>query len=120
MVSTCPYMNIIKLTSLLVRRNGETVEYRRDPIARSDYHARLDSDVVDGSKDDTEDIRVAEPKVRYWSDYSRVFFHHRSINRLPDLPDWEDTEGDWVAGAELFQKYDEVYCFLSGVRPSPA
>ena len=95
-------------------RSGETVEYRRDPIVRSDYHAQLDKEVSGRSPAEGEDVHVKEDKVRYWSDYSRLFFHPRSLHRLPDPPDWEDTDGDWVAGTEMFQKYDEVCVLFQG------
>lgn len=103
---------MILLTIIHFFRNGETVEYRSEPIARSDYHTKLDlhgdGAMHGGNTNDTEETQVEESKVRYWSDYSRVVFHPRSIQRLPDLPDWEDTEGDWASGLETFRKYDEV------------
>lgn len=93
----------------LICRGGATVEYRSEPIPRSEYHAKLDEDEADNAVDKAkEDIQVSEAGVRYWSDYSRVFFHRRTIQRLPDVPEWEDVEGDWVNGAETFEKYDEV------------
>ncbi|KIP06639.1 hypothetical protein PHLGIDRAFT_24463 [Phlebiopsis gigantea 11061_1 CR5-6] len=90
--------------------NGEVVEYRSDPISRSDYHSQLDAQEQDNARianEEEEAPTVKESKVRYWSDYSRVFFHSRSIHRLPDLPEWGDMDGDWVAGAETWQKYDD-------------
>jgi hypothetical protein len=49
--------------------------------------------------------------VRYWSDYSRVHYLPRSINKLPDLADWEaadDGGGDWRGGKDAFLRYDSV------------
>lgn len=106
-------------------RNGDTVEYRSDPIARSDYHTLLETetdqkDAMEVGGKAKDDVRVNESKVRYWSDYSRVFFHHRSVHRLPDLPEWEDLDGDWMAGAETFKKFDEVrVSFLGSSQHGP-
>lgn len=46
--------------------------------------------------------------VRYWSDYNRVYYLPRSLHKLPDLADWEVTEGSWQDGKETFLRYDSV------------
>ena len=86
------------------------VEYRSEPISRSDYHGQLDMQEAHTASDADADaaVTVEETKIRYWSDYSRLGLHPRSIHRLPDLPEWEDLDGDWAAGAEAWQKYDDV------------
>lgn len=94
-------------------RSGPTVEYRQEAISTSDYHAKLEAE-AQKTKDEAsnsnvnEHANVDESRIRYWSDYSRVFFHHRSMHRLPDVPEWEDVEGDWKKSSETFEKYDEV------------
>ena len=45
--------------------------------------------------------------VRFWSDFSRVFFHPRGLLRIPDLPEWE-RETTWMRGAERFTDFDSV------------
>ena len=97
------------------------VEYRSEPISRSDYHTQLDAQEQDGAhtaSDEEEALTVEESKIRYWSDYSRVFFHPRSIHRLPDLPEWGDMDGDWAAGVETWQKYDDVSSMYMWVMAS--
>ena len=94
-------------------RNGETVEYRSEQIPQSDYHIRLgEYDFEYPSTDDSVEREEAEvleeSKIRYWSDYSRVSFHQRSVQRLSGSSDWEDMDGDWVAGSEAFRMYDDV------------
>lgn len=39
---------------------------------------------------------------------------------LPDVADWEDVDGLWSAGQEMFTRYNEVqrYIFLVGFKPS--
>lgn len=58
------------------------------------------------------EAQVQESDVKFWSDYSRVNLHPRGVHRLPDLPDWEDMEGDWVNGADTFERYDEDNDFI--------
>jgi len=36
-----------------------------------------------------------------------VFFHPRSLHRLPNLADWQNEEGDWSLGKEEFERYDQ-------------
>ncbi|EKM52417.1 uncharacterized protein PHACADRAFT_211670 [Phanerochaete carnosa HHB-10118-sp] len=95
--------------------SGETVQYCSEPIRRSEYHVQLEAD-GDESRLETDDQRdeaqVNDSKVQYWSDYSRVYLHPRSVHRLPDLPDWDDAEGDWVNSSDTFQKYDEDNDFM--------
>ena len=83
------------------------LECRQDPVPQSDYHARLeaDGDLVDedGDEDDSQ-----PSNVRYWSDYSRVYFHPRTLQRLPDPADWEASEGDWIKSKETFLEHENV------------
>lgn len=108
------FQNIVENnTSSPSNRNGPTVEYRQEAISTSDYHAKLEAEAQKTKREATsgdvdEHANVDESRVRYWSDYSRVFFHHRSMHRLPDVPEWEDVEGDWTKSSETFEKYDEV------------
>ena len=47
-------------------------------------------------------------ETRYWSDYDRVYYHPRSLQRLPDIPDYENAEGDWQGSLETFTKFNDV------------
>ena len=79
-------------------------EFHQPVVPKSKYQLRLDeghNQVEDGDKTSTADIR-------YWSDYSHVFYHPRTPQRLPDVADYENTEGDWVLGMDTFTKYAEV------------
>ncbi|KAG6380756.1 hypothetical protein JVT61DRAFT_5139 [Boletus reticuloceps] len=55
---------------------------------------------------------LAEPiaQIRYWSDFSRVFFDPKSIQAVPDTP--ELTEGDWNASSTAFSRYNDVRILL--------
>jgi hypothetical protein len=51
---------------------------------------------------------TTSPNVRYWSDFNRVVYASRSLQRLPDIADWERTDGNWAAGKDAFGRYDAV------------
>ena len=36
-------------------------------------------------------------------------------SRLPDLPDWETSEGDWAKGLEEFNRFEEVQSATNSV-----
>ncbi|KAJ3557958.1 hypothetical protein NM688_g1196 [Phlebia brevispora] len=98
---------------LLSEWNGDVVEYRQDPVPQSDYHARLDTERdTHGPEDEQATPRADESRIRFWADYSRVFFHPRTIQRLPDPPDWEAAEGDWAKGIEEFNRLEEDSEFM--------
>lgn len=83
------------------------MEYRQDPIPKSAYQARLE----EGESDELEDkdaTATDTSNVRFWSDYSRVYYHPRGFQKLPDLAEWERAEGEWNASKETFEKHEHV------------
>lgn len=68
--------------------------------------------------DDLEPVEGLEKKpthpaqdvgdIRYWSDYNRVYYIPRTIQKLPDPAEWESANYDWLQGQESFTKYDQV------------
>ena len=88
------------------------VRQEQERILRSEYHSRLDLE---------EDKEQAEPiatKIRYWSDFSRVFFDPKSIQAVPDALAPGIVEGDWNASRETFSRYDDVRILLRFIFPS--
>ncbi len=85
------------------RRRSGVVEYRQDPIPKSVYQTRL----AEGEAEDNEDTQP-EGDIRFWSDYNRVYLHPRSLQKLPDLAEWEETDGDWNTSRESFKKHEAV------------
>lgn len=92
-------------------RDGAVVECKRDTVDRSHYQEQLEEELLFASSDkiDPDPMQpdpfiVDESTVRCWSDYNRVDYHPRSIQMLPDFPDRD--LGDWVAGKEMFNKYN--------------
>ncbi|KAI0946047.1 hypothetical protein AcV7_010128 [Taiwanofungus camphoratus] len=91
--------------------NGDVVEYRQEPVSKSDYQARLDAEVDDAKEsnalgDKPREAEASPSDVRYWSDYNRVFFHPRTLQRLPDVADWESAEGDWGSSKAAFERHN--------------
>ncbi|TCD64574.1 Protein dml1 [Steccherinum ochraceum] len=79
--------------------NGTIDEIRRPPVSKSTYQSHLDDGEAVANNDASE--------IRYWSDYGHVMYHPRTPQRLPDLADYENTEGDWISNREAFTKYSE-------------
>jgi hypothetical protein len=94
-------------------RDGGIVEYKKDAVGKSRYQEQLENDLLrapfdarDQDSTQPDPFVVDESTVRYWSDYNRVDYHPRSIQKLPDLFDWDLRMGDWAAGKEAFDSYN--------------
>ncbi|KAL1871709.1 hypothetical protein VTK73DRAFT_1930 [Phialemonium thermophilum] len=83
--------------------NGPTVVHTQDPIAPSIYQQSLDAGL--------EPPELTTRSVRYWSDFSRVFFHPRSVVQLNEfelnssLLPFER----WSTGEDLFSSLDKEH-----------
>lgn len=91
-------------------RHGGLMRQEQERIPRSEYHSRLHLE------DDSEQAEPVTTKIRYWSDFSRVFFDPKSIQAVPDTP--ELVEGDWNASCETFSRYDDVRVRLHRIPPN--
>ncbi|KIM70065.1 hypothetical protein SCLCIDRAFT_502924 [Scleroderma citrinum Foug A] len=80
---------------------GTVQRQEQERIRQSEYHALLETEVDSNAMDHDQ---FHETKVRYWSDYSRVFFDPKSIQPVPDA--LGIVEGDWMTNHELFRRYD--------------
>jgi hypothetical protein len=94
-------------------RYGNVAEYKRGLVDKSRYREQLEEELLFTSPGEPrpgpgqpDPFAVDESTVRYCSDYNRVDYHPRSIQKLPDLPDWDLGMGDWAAGKETFDKYN--------------
>ncbi|KAG2135404.1 Misato segment II tubulin-like domain-containing protein [Suillus bovinus] len=85
---------------------GRVVRETQDPIPQSEYHARLEGETDEGDPERTDS------NIRYWSDYSRVFFDRKSIQAVPDA--LESTEAGWSVGQDLFRRYNEDTELMEG------
>jgi hypothetical protein len=85
-------------------RQGSSVQVHQEPYPVSAYHdSLLDEDTIQDSKP-----AVLAGDIRSWSDYSRVFYERRSLQRIPDIMDSDAAEGNWEAGKQLFSQFDAV------------
>ena len=92
-------------------RNGRVDEFRQPAPRKSKYLRRLEDD---GAQSDGDD----DPSdIRYWSDYSNVLYHPRTPQRLPDVADYENRDGDWSQSMEEFTRYNEVSMEMSHANP---
>ncbi|KAI0034858.1 tubulin domain-containing protein [Vararia minispora EC-137] len=99
--------------------NGTVDEVHQDEIARSTYQDELDEEI----DEDPDPTGKAQPSdlpapvlrssgVRYWSDYNRVYYHPRSVHKLPDILAFEGADEDWDVGKVTYEKYDLEYSFV--------
>ena len=85
------------------------MEYRQDPVPQSEYQTRLAEETLeDLNSEKPENAPPDDASIRYWSDYNRVYYAPRTIQRLPDPADWETVDGDWAAGKEAFTRHNMV------------
>lgn len=84
-------------------------EYRQDKIVKSMYQQRLEKG--EDEEEESNDKYLIDSKtseIRYWSDYNRVYYHPRSLQQVPDLPDWQASKGDWNYGKSVFERFNLV------------
>jgi hypothetical protein len=85
---------------------------RAQPIPQSAYQQHLDSGL--------QPPQLSTSSVKYWSDYSRVYYHPKSIVQLSefDVNDKLMPFENWDVGMELFEKLErEVDLVDRDLRP---
>lgn len=88
-------------TEIFYTRPGRQVVEKQQPLQPSDYQQSLDAG--------TSAPTLTTSSVRYWSDFSRVFYHPRSLVQLYDYElDSSIRPFDrFAAGSDLFQSLDK-------------
>ncbi|KAJ7101530.1 Misato segment II tubulin-like domain-containing protein [Mycena belliarum] len=87
------------------------VQYKQEPVRKSDYQTSMEGlDLDAGSPSST----VQLTDIQYWSDFNRMYYIPRTVQKVPDIPDWEDIEGNWAAGKETFARYNEDTDLMEG------
>ncbi|KAI4174028.1 MAG: hypothetical protein LQ343_002591 [Gyalolechia ehrenbergii] len=92
---------------------GSVVKQQDAPIAQSEYQKALDEGVEEPPK-------LSTKTVRYWSDFTRVFYHPRSIIQINDyeLGSAILPFEQWSSGEDLFRNLDREHDLLDrDVRP---
>ncbi|KAF9245655.1 tubulin domain-containing protein [Melanogaster broomeanus] len=89
--------------------HGDVIHQEQEQISQSEYHSLLKDEDDFG---DVEEEKAIDTNIRYWSDFSRVFFDPKSIQAVPDAS--EIVESDWSASRQIFQRYDEDTELMDG------
>uniref|UniRef100_A0A8H7XJ48 Tubulin nucleotide-binding domain-like protein n=1 Tax=Psilocybe cubensis TaxID=181762 RepID=A0A8H7XJ48_PSICU len=100
----------IEIESLSNTWNGELVEYKQDRISKSAFQSSLEEDE---DKNQSSDLVLIQD-FRYWSDYSRVYYLPRTLQKIPDPPEWETTNVDLNHGLEVFTRLNEETELMDG------
>jgi len=93
-------------------RGGKTSTQKNPTIEEHDYQRHLNEGV--------EPPTLMPDKVRFWSDYNRVFYHPKSLVQIyeTDLGPEQRAFNTWEAGVDLFESLDrENDLFERDVRP---
>ncbi|KAI0310860.1 tubulin domain-containing protein, partial [Amylostereum chailletii] len=94
--------------------DGSVYEIRQDRIPQSQYQDRIDEEIDEEPYEPTSRLQrdeatgpiIQSSDVRYWSDYNRVYYLPRSVHKLPDAADFDNSGEDWQNGKEVFERYD--------------
>ena len=92
-------------------RNGDIVECRQDLIPKSVYQSHIEAGPTPSEEspyDSGPRLIQGAGEIRYWSDFDRVYYLPRSLQKLPDPPEWKSTDLGWNQGHEMFTRYNEV------------
>ncbi|KAG9255216.1 tubulin domain-containing protein [Emericellopsis atlantica] len=83
--------------------SGQSVVQKQQPIEQSEYQKNLDAGA------DTS--QLTQNKVRYWSDFSRIYYHPKSLVQLYDyeLNSSIRPFERYAAGTELFDSLDKEH-----------
>lgn len=100
------------LTKHRYDRRGQTITHRQPSIPTNDYQQHLNQGL--------DPPQLSLDNVRFWSDYSRVFYHPRSIVQIyeTELDSGHRSFDQWKQGGELFTSLEkEQDLFDRDVRP---
>ncbi|KAJ7051764.1 Misato segment II tubulin-like domain-containing protein [Mycena amicta] len=94
--------------------SGNTVAYRQEPIEKSQYQTDIDFEELFDENDVSSGAQLRD--IRFWSDFNRMYYVPRTVQKVPDLPEWEweEGEGNWAVGHETFVRYDENTGLMEG------
>ncbi|KAJ7626585.1 Misato segment II tubulin-like domain-containing protein [Mycena polygramma] len=90
--------------------SGDPAEYKQEPVSKSHYQTDLEASEMNPGATSSAEL----DDIRYWSDFNRLYYVPRTIQKIPDIPDWEDAEGNWAGGLETFTRYDEETGLMEG------
>ncbi|KAF7312978.1 hypothetical protein MKEN_00982500 [Mycena kentingensis (nom. inval.)] len=91
-------------------------KFAQERITKSQYQTNMEEFEPDGVNAEEMSHMAQLRDVRFWSDFNRVYYVPRTVQKLPDLPEWDDGDGNWGASAERFRRYDEARYGIDGGR----
>jgi hypothetical protein len=97
---------------LMISRRSKPIIQRSQPIPPSAYQVHLDAGL--------RPPPLTTSSVRYWSDYSRLYYHPKSLVQLSEfeLSDTLMPFETWETGLDLFEKMErEVDVMDRDLRP---
>ncbi|KAJ3573277.1 hypothetical protein NP233_g2520 [Leucocoprinus birnbaumii] len=77
-------------------------EIRQNRLARSSYHAQLEEE----DQNSSQPTRPEE--IRYWSDFSHVYYLPRSIQRVNRPGSGDATSDAWKESQDQFRQYNKA------------
>ncbi|KAK7001822.1 protein dml-1 [Favolaschia claudopus] len=90
----------------------DPIEYKQQLVTKSRYQIDLEASDVDARH---EASAVQLEDIRYWSDFNRVYYVPRTIQKVPDPPQWDGgASGGWNAGQDMFTRYNEETGLMEG------
>ncbi|KAF5368284.1 hypothetical protein D9757_010517 [Collybiopsis confluens] len=87
--------------------NQSITEHEQEPIEPHVYQTHLQAE---GDLPFSTDAST----IRYWSDFNRVFYTPRTIQMVPDVSGWRNSEGDWSLGHETFERFNDETQLMEG------
>nr|GAT52710.1 predicted protein [Mycena chlorophos] len=91
-----------------------TVAYRQSPLAPSRYQTEMDLEEASSGNTAASHPQIGD--VRFWSDFNRMYYLPRTVQKVPDVAEWEIEHGaaNWALGHETFLRYDEGTGLMEG------
>ncbi|KAF9523672.1 Misato segment II tubulin-like domain-containing protein [Crepidotus variabilis] len=89
--------------------NGAMVEVRHEEIPKSHYQTLLEEGVE--ATQSGESIGSMQKNIRFWSDYNRLYYLSRSLQRVPDAG---ATNLTWLEEQATFDLYDKETDVIDG------
>jgi len=90
---------ILKIWSLLATQIVPKSAYQS--------HMEAESTLSEETHNSSPRLLQGAGDIRYWSDFDRVYYLPRSVQKLPDPPEWKSTNLGWIQGHEMFTRHNK-------------
>ncbi|KAF5340043.1 hypothetical protein D9611_012424 [Ephemerocybe angulata] len=94
---------------------GAVQSIRQPPIQRSVYQEFLtNNDSNQPGKHLPPSQDLLRGKVRYWSDFNRLYYLPRSLQPINEPSEWDGPRESWGLGQDTFRRYNEDNELMEG------